>query len=1105
MSTAPHSSASLASSTRSSDIGSGFVTSITVGTSGTEPSLPAVDTNAATSSSSEVAGLILTSLQASVPLSDVSVAAHTSLISKAVSSSQPSSGSSVESNSLVTYTASPVESSPATILTAGLDESSPTTTATAQSASIALSMPSEVSMITTTASAGSLLSQSDNTMTSGPQGDSVLPTESASTSRVLTTTSMSLDTSGFSTFYLSSSISAAITISTVAATGSGKGYFIVVTPVARFVRTIRGSESFTTTIATTTDLSGSTYYVVEVPYSSSDYGASLVGGSGSLPTTVSTIFPADNDTFSPYYVVQTPTTTPSVSLLAVEISSAARFESTFDTPSTVVQSTDSAALAVPSAISSPLLTSTNPVSSLVTTSYGDELSSITPDTILVVSQSGASAFTSDSVNIAAGVKSTSRSADVSYPTSALIIPTDSVEASTSRAMSTSVVVPLATASLLMPADSVSSSAMTTVSSTSAETYSATSSSLAPTDAKGSSLPSVSVVAPPVASAITSSSLTSTIYTDSSLLSVSMSTSINDHVATSPSTSPADSMSSISAKMSTNAFFAMGSSTISTEAVSSMQITASTTADASYVTDSSTLPAVGSTIQTRSTMDVIGAATSYAAISIVVISSTQVFSSTPAASSIQTDSLFTSSLTMSSLSIAASESVLGSANTQDHGASTSTRLATHIVISSTGVKANTMTSTASTTASLDSTSATSSSLAIVTSSEFSSSGVSSPSTMASMTFPRMAVTSTDDLSTQSASSTIIAQPTSITTLTSYSMYNGATPSTTTVTADGTATVMIYNPSPVPVTVMYTFVTAAYSGDAVDQAAKVYRTDPLTGPTVGITIYTFSSGAPSLPVNNYATLTTYTGTQASTTTLVQASTGADGTGTILKTYPSCDSSCGNYGARYAQYDNPFTDVGSDGYDTFNVSYFKTAQPYQTGNTTYIGFFSQALCGISCGGDTDQIVVYDGDPQSIDATAIDHTFFLCAPISGYYTFNGIYADDYTGMWTLSNAISGWTRANENIEQTYRYSYDDAPPESFTLFLTQGYYFPVRIMWGNRDGTGELNVRITAPDGGLMLSTPNTDPRISDAPPGYMSPNIMRSACDGSTPEWPSWSAET
>ncbi|QIW96508.1 hypothetical protein AMS68_002026 [Peltaster fructicola] len=335
-------------------------------------------------------------------------------------------------------------------------------------------------------------------------------------------------------------------------------------------------------------------------------------------------------------------------------------------------------------------------------------------------------------------------------------------------------------------------------------------------------------------------------------------------------------------------------------------------------------------------------------------------------------------------------------------------------------------------------------------------------------------------------------------TSYVQYNDTTVSTSIVSAStGTGTVLIFQPSPTPISISYTSITLGYTGTTTS-----YLTTGITGNPVTVTVFTPDSNAPSTAVQTssvtFSTTTTYSGTDVSTTTIQPATSTDNATATVIKIYPTCDYSCGNQGIRYAIYNNPYSDQYINDYPSFNSTLFKTQQPIAQGVTNYVGFAANIRNPSPYG----QYIanIYDQPPQSISHLAVDHTFYICAPVSGNYSFNGIYADDITQIWLGDLAISGWDRANENLEQTFNYDYSSSYPASFTALLTQGYLYPVRVLWGNRFGDGEFNIAIYAPDGGLLLSSNTTD-----SPYVYTSPNILLNSCDGSAPAFPAWGLQT
>ncbi|KAF2010715.1 hypothetical protein BU24DRAFT_326617, partial [Aaosphaeria arxii CBS 175.79] len=198
----------------------------------------------------------------------------------------------------------------------------------------------------------------------------------------------------------------------------------------------------------------------------------------------------------------------------------------------------------------------------------------------------------------------------------------------------------------------------------------------------------------------------------------------------------------------------------------------------------------------------------------------------------------------------------------------------------------------------------------------------------------------------------------------------------------------------------------------------------------------------------------------------------------------TSCGNIGINYAKYDNIFYRPPGPG-DTrnFRPAEYKTIRPRYNGTTTYIGY--KALVAAS---------IYGQPIEPVEDLVIDHTFYLCAPMTGNYVFSSISADDITEIWLGAKAYRGWTRPNVDIEQTYVVG--TQTPVSTTVFLQKGQNFPVRVMGGNYQGAGEINVGIFAPDGRALLKTNALNPSAS-----ITSQFLLKYICGDRSSVFPPW----
>lgn len=72
----------------------------------------------------------------------------------------------------------------------------------------------------------------------------------------------------------------------------------------------------------------------------------------------------------------------------------------------------------------------------------------------------------------------------------------------------------------------------------------------------------------------------------------------------------------------------------------------------------------------------------------------------------------------------------------------------------------------------------------------------------------------------------------------------------------------------------------------------------------------------------------------------------------------------------------------------------------------------------------------------------------VSATYTFQTI-SDDASYMWLGNNAVSGFTTGNALINNG---GYHNSQTVEASITLAAGFYYPVRLQWGNYQGTGEF-----------------------------------------------------
>ena len=110
-------------------------------------------------------------------------------------------------------------------------------------------------------------------------------------------------------------------------------------------------------------------------------------------------------------------------------------------------------------------------------------------------------------------------------------------------------------------------------------------------------------------------------------------------------------------------------------------------------------------------------------------------------------------------------------------------------------------------------------------------------------------------------------------------------------------------------------------------------------------------------------------------------------------------------------------------------------------------------------------EGILQNYDVINTTHSFqyfgYFVPPTSANYTFRA-HADEYFVFWIGSKALSGYTYANKDMYGNYNGTYPEQQTQSFTIALTAGQFYPIRIQWSNSGGIGQLDVFTWANDDG-------------------------------------------
>lgn len=166
------------------------------------------------------------------------------------------------------------------------------------------------------------------------------------------------------------------------------------------------------------------------------------------------------------------------------------------------------------------------------------------------------------------------------------------------------------------------------------------------------------------------------------------------------------------------------------------------------------------------------------------------------------------------------------------------------------------------------------------------------------------------------------------------------------------------------------------------------------------------------------------------------------------PHPGEGCNNGGLAYAVQDSPFQLPTS-----FDVTYFHSKTPAQTGFTTKLGFANQnAAVPYSING---------GTPILTGHIAVNYRGYFTPPTSGVYTLSWEAFDDIAFFWAGPSAFNGaYTNANALSSIIYQ-----ATPIPYKITLDADLSYPMRFLAANTGGPTNFAASLTAPDGTTVL----------------------------------------
>ncbi|KAK5996043.1 hypothetical protein PT974_04469 [Cladobotryum mycophilum] len=270
-----------------------------------------------------------------------------------------------------------------------------------------------------------------------------------------------------------------------------------------------------------------------------------------------------------------------------------------------------------------------------------------------------------------------------------------------------------------------------------------------------------------------------------------------------------------------------------------------------------------------------------------------------------------------------------------------------------------------------------------------------------------------------------------------------------------------------------------------------TDTVTSAAISTACSCLGIPTPTTTVTSTVTLkptvTSYSPVAATATAAASTSVV---TVTATKTVDYCPAPtlCGNQGLQWEYLPNTSGPNADTTYSNFIPQAYKGRSPTYTGVTSSIG-------GINSPGG--QYLTIYGSSQTLYTSnfILNHRGYIYAQQTGTYTFSISGVDDAVYIWVGPFAYSGWLAANANTRVTYDLTHGHPGTGTFTINLSEGQYYPVRVIFAQGGGPAVFQLSVAAPDGTTFLSASTAG-----------SPYLVQYSCDGTTaPVYPAWTAET
>ncbi|EPS35066.1 hypothetical protein H072_11458 [Dactylellina haptotyla CBS 200.50] len=200
-------------------------------------------------------------------------------------------------------------------------------------------------------------------------------------------------------------------------------------------------------------------------------------------------------------------------------------------------------------------------------------------------------------------------------------------------------------------------------------------------------------------------------------------------------------------------------------------------------------------------------------------------------------------------------------------------------------------------------------------------------------------------------------------------------------------------------------------------------------------------------------------------------------------TADRSCSNGGWQVAEYEHSFAETPGLS-AAYNMAYFKTKTPYNTGTTNITGF------SIGSSGFPPGLATRPPGP-----TGYNHRGYFYAPYDDTYNFQLLIPDVRIDLWLGDVAYSGWETTNSNLTAERQVN-----SGVIQQHLTAGTYLPIRVFLGDDNGSATNNGNIAAYQLNVTDST-----GFQYTPYTFGSAFIISRSCDDVHPAYAPFGAES